>query len=83
MNFVRLQHPIVDGDQIFLAPKADGGTTILLDSTASHTHAPGRNLTGFTWTDVATGHVVSKNLTIDCWYPFGTYTVSMQVRPRE
>lgn len=52
---------------------------ILIDGSTSHTHAPGRSMTAFLWEDASSGSVIGKDQVLKCFYPFGTYTVSLTV----
>jgi hypothetical protein len=52
---------------------------IFLDGSTSHTHAPDRKLVSFLWEDVTSGQVVGKNQVVKCFYPFGTYTLSLTI----
>lgn len=70
---------MIDGDVIFIGDQADGGAAVMLSGTGSHTHAPGRDIEAYKWTDVASGLTVSSEGAIACWYPFGSYTLSIEI----
>lgn len=55
------------------------GVQILIDGSTSHTHAPGREMAAFLWEDAGSEAVIGKDQVLQCWYPFGTYTVSLTV----
>jgi hypothetical protein len=50
---------------------------VFIDGSTSHTHAPNRALAAFLWEDAASGSVIGKDQVVKCFYPFGTYTVSL------
>lgn len=52
---------------------------VVIDGTTSHTHDPSRKLQSFLWEDVTSGEVVGKRQVAKCFYPFGTYTMSLTV----
>lgn len=52
---------------------------VIIDGSTSHTHDPNRKLQSFLWEDVTSGEVVSKNEVANCFYPFGTYTMSLTI----
>lgn len=52
---------------------------VIIDGTTSHTHDPSRKLQSFLWEDVTSGEVVGKKQIAKCFYPFGTYTMSLTV----
>jgi hypothetical protein len=52
---------------------------VLVDGSTSLTHAPGRKMATFLWEDSSSGAIIGKNDVLQCFYPFGTYTVSLTV----
>lgn len=52
---------------------------VIIDGSTSHTHDPNRKLQAFLWEDVTSGEVVGKNEVAKCFYPFGTYTMSLTI----
>lgn len=52
---------------------------VIIDGSTSHTHDPNRKLQAFLWEDVTSGEVVSKDQVANCFYPFGTYTMSLTI----
>eukprot|EP00892_Ulva_mutabilis_P000625 jgi/Ulvmu1/10563/UM065_0017.1 len=72
-------HPVVSGDTVFTEPDAMGGSQVIIDGSTSHTHDPSRKLNSYLWEDITSGEVVSKKQVAKCFYPFGTYTMSLTV----
>lgn len=68
-------HPVIKGPELFVEPAAAGGAVVELDGTGSHTHGD-FYLVDQAWADVGSGAVISKQKVLQCFYPFGGYTVS-------